>query len=57
MYHILYQIFNDIKCIRYFECIIKKHETLTYNPPMKIYISKIENTITFIVKTRYYLEL
>ena len=27
----------------YFEYIIKKHETFTDNPPIKIYINKIEN--------------
>ena len=27
----------------YFEYIIKKHETFTDNPPIRIYINKIEN--------------
>ena len=27
------------------------------NPPIKIYINKIENRITFKIKSRYYLEL
>ena len=27
------------------------------NLPVKIYVKKIENTITFAIKTRYYLEL
>ena len=26
----------------YFECIIKKHETLTVNSPIQIYVNKIE---------------
>ena len=40
----------------YFEYIIKKHEAVTDNFPIKIYVNKIENTITFKIKM-YYLEL
>ena len=31
----------------YFEFIIKKHETLTENPPVQIYPNKINNIILF----------
>ena len=31
----------------YFEYIIKKHATVTDNPPIKIYVNKTENRITF----------
>ena len=41
----------------YFEFIIKKHETLTKNPPIQIYPSKIKNKIVFKIKTGYKLEL
>ena len=41
----------------YFEFIIKKHETLTDNPPIKIYSNKTKNRIVFKVKTGYNLEL
>ena len=41
----------------YFKYIIKKHETVTDNPPTRIYVNKIENMITFKIKTRYYVEL
>ena len=41
----------------YFEFIIKKHETLTENPPIQIYPNKIKNRIVFINKTGYKLEL
>ena len=41
----------------YFEFIIKKHETLTENPPVQIYVNKIKNRIVFKVKTGYKLEL
>ena len=41
----------------YFEFIIKKHETLTENPPIQIYPNKIKNRIVFKVKTGYKLEL
>ena len=41
----------------YFEFIIKKHETLTENPPIQIYSNKIKNRIVFKVKTGCKLEL
>ena len=41
----------------YFEYILKKHETVTDNPSIRIYINKIENRITFETKTGYYLKL
>ena len=40
-----------------FEFIIKKHETLTENPPIQIYTNKTKNRIAFKVKTGYRLEL
>ena len=41
----------------YFEFIIKKHETLTENPPIQIYPNKVKNRIVFKIKTAYKLEL
>ena len=41
----------------YFEFIIKKHETLTENPPVQIYPNKIKSRIVFKIKTDYQLEL
>ena len=41
----------------YLKYIIKKHEAVTDNPPVRIYVNKIENGITFEIKTGYYLEL
>ena len=41
----------------YFEFIIKKHETLTQNPPVQIYPNKIKNRIAFKIKTGHKLEL
>ena len=41
----------------YFEFIIKKHETLTEDPPVEIYPNKIKNRIVFKIKTGYKLEL
>ena len=35
----------------YFEYILKKHETVTDNPSMKINVNKTENRITFKIKT------
>ena len=36
---------------------LKKHGEKTVNPSIKIYINKIENRITFKIKTGYYLKL
>ena len=41
----------------YFQFIIKKHETLTENPPVQIYLNKIKSRIAFKIKTDYKLEL
>ena len=41
----------------YFEFVIKKHETLTKNPPIKIYLNTVKNRIVFQIKTGYKLEL
>ena len=46
---------SDIQ--KYFEYIITKHETVTDNLSIKIYVNNIENRITFKIKTEYYLEL
>ena len=39
----------------YFECIIKKHETMIDNPPVRISVNKIENMVKFRIETGYYL--
>ena len=41
----------------YLEYILKKHGEKKINPSIKIYINKIENRITFKIKTGHYLEL
>ena len=41
----------------HFEYIIRKHDTFTDNNPIRIYVNKIENRITFKIKTGYYLQL
>ena len=50
--HILYQIFKIILSI-----FKKKTVEETGNPSIRIYVNKIENRITFKIKTGYYLEL
>ena len=35
----------------YFEYIIKKYQKVTNNPPIRIYVNKIENGIIFRIKT------
>ena len=49
---ILLQIFKIILNLS-----LKKHETLTENPPVQIYPNKIKNKIAFKIKTSYKLEL
>ena len=41
----------------YFEFIMEKHETLTGNPTIQIYPTKIKNKIAFKIKTGYKLKL
>ena len=41
----------------YFEYIFKKHSENVNNPPIRIYVNRIENRITFKIKRGYYLEL
>ena len=41
----------------YFEYILKKHRESTCNPSIQIYVSKIENRVTFKIKNAYALEL
>ena len=41
----------------YFEYFVKKHGENIDNPSIRIYINKIENRITFKIKTGYYLEI
>ena len=38
----------------YFECVIKKHETMTDNPPVRISVNTIENMVKFRIETGYY---
>ena len=51
MDHIFYEIFKITSNIS------KKHETVTDNPSIMMYVNKIENRITFEIKIGYYLEL
>ena len=40
----------------YFEYILKKHGEKTDNLSIRLYVDKIENRITFKIKTGYYLK-
>ena len=51
MDNILYQIFKIILNM------YLKHREKTENPPVRIYVNKTENMITFKIKTVYYVEL
>ena len=52
MDHILCQIFKIT-----LSYIIEKHQKVTANPPVRIYLNKMENRITFRIKMGYYLVL
>ena len=41
----------------YFEYILKKHSENVDNPSIRIFVNKIENRITFKIKSGYYLKL
>ena len=41
----------------YFEYILKKHSERVDNPSIRMYVNRIENRITFKIKSGYYLEL
>ena len=41
----------------YFEYTIKKHKAFTDNHPVRICMNKIENKVTFKIKTGYYLKI
>ena len=41
----------------YFENILKKYSENVDNPPIRIYVNRIKNRITFKIKSGYYLEL
>ena len=41
----------------YFEYILKKHSENVDNPLVRVYVNKIENRITFKIKSGYFLEL
>ena len=41
----------------YIEYIIKKYETLIPNPPIHVYINRVNNRLVFKIKDGYMLEL
>ena len=41
----------------YFKYIIKKHQPVSDDPPIRIYVNKIEERIAFKIKTWYYVSI
>ena len=41
----------------YFKCIFKKHEAVSDNPSIRIYVNQTENRITFRIKIECYFKL
>ena len=56
-FELLHGSYSVLDVQDYFENILKKHEPVTNNPSIMIYVNKIENRITFNIKREYYLEL
>ena len=56
-FELLYGSYSVSDIQDYFEYILKKHNEKIDNPSIQIYVHKIENRITFRIKTGYYLEL
>ena len=56
MDHIQYQIFKIILSI-FLRSTVKIHQSTVDNPSIRIYVNKIENIITFKMKTGNYLAL
>ena len=52
-----YGLYTVLDIQDYFEYVFKKHGGNIDNPSVKINVNKIENRITFKIKTGYYLEL
>ena len=51
MDYIMYQKFKILLGI------LKKHQTVTANPSFRIYVSKIENSVTYKIKAGYYFKI
>ena len=56
-FKLLDRSYSVLDCQNYFEYIIKKLEPGTDNPPIRIYVNKTENRITFKCETGYYFRL
>ena len=52
-WNLLFFIYNE----DYFEYITRKHETIIYSTPVLIYINNIDERVTFVIESGYYLEL
>lgn len=50
-------VLNEIDIQDYFECNIKKHESLIDKSPVQIHVNKIQNRIIFKIKTGYCIEV
>ena len=49
-------LMDHILIIELMSSLSSKNKTLTNNPPIRIYINKVENIITFKIKAEYYNE-
>ena len=47
-----YESYSASAVQHYSQYIIKKHKTLTNNPPARIYVNKVDNRITFKIKAQ-----
>ena len=49
-------LMDHVLIIELMSSLSSKNKTLTNNPPIRIYINKVENIITFKIKAEYYNE-
>ena len=57
IFELLHESYSSSDIQDYFENIIKTHQTVNDNNPIKLYVTKIGNIIRFKIITGYYLEL
>ena len=56
-FNLLDSLYSESDIQDYIEHIIKKNETLPTNPPIYIYINRVNESLVFKIKTGYKLEL
>ena len=56
-FELRYGLYSVSAIQEYFDQIIKNYQKVTDNPPIRIYVNKMENRTAFKIETGYYLKL